>query len=399
MLVYLAWLLLWPAAAAAAANCTFYPGRDYADPAGPVLNATSAQQCCDLCLKSDECAVSVFAAPSAVAGAGVGKCYTKTSGKIPIEKGPAARVVGCATPSSEVSDKFYDCRFRQLAMAFTEEVVLGSWPSASRAADARAAVANGLRMSQCPAARAEPAAEGDEDEKEARSRRLAAAPPHVLLHQQAAGAIRLFMAADGDDSAAGTAEAPLLSISGAQARIRKLHPTVATRPAITVVLRKGDYYMPGGATFAGADSGSSAAAPIVYAAELDPTTGQPTEVTIHGGLLLSNLSWSRGRRPLHLPQGAGGGGGNVWQTRLPPSVGVDSQDQLYLGGRPLVRARIPNGRCGPGPLHVLDGHAPPQNDSRRPAPVAPSPPLRILKGVASSRLAHAGRGCPSTGSI
>lgn len=324
-------LALWAAVCLAAGRadgggCTFHAGRDYADPAGPVLNATSAAQCCALCLATPTCAVAVFAKPSSTAGASEGRCYTKISAKAPVEKGATAQIVGCVTGRAAVTDKYYDCRFRKLALDFTSSVVLASW-SPRRAAEARAAVENGLRIEQCD----------DSDNDESVPRQEPVPPRRGEEEPQRAATEELFVATDGDDTAAGTAEAPLRSIAGAQARIRARHPSVAARPAIRVTLRQGDYYLnSSGIAFGAADSGSAAETPIVYAAEPSAGgNGEAATVTLHGGSLLSafGLHWA----PSSKVKGA-------FAATLPAGIVVDNQDQLYLGGQPLVRARIPNGR-------------------------------------------------------
>ena len=335
-------LLLGPlglAAPAAAAGCEFRPGVDYADPAGPVLNATSAAECCSLCLALPECVTAVFAGGATKAGAGTGRCYTKTGGKSPVDKGPAAGIVGCVTARAAVTDRFYDCRFRRLALEFANDVVLSSWASPTRVAEAKRAIANGLRIDQCPAERNT-------------LETPPPPPPPPPQQQRTPHQLEIFIAPNGDDSAAGTAAAPLRSIAGAQAHIRAAHPTVSARPPIRVTLRSGDYYVPPrhgppgaqsprAATFGAADSGSAAHAPITYAADLD-AADQPVDVTLHGGVLLSahKLPWSASSKV-----------SGAWETTLPAGIEVDSQDQLYLGGEPLVRARLPNGR----PWLPLDG--------------------------------------------
>ena len=346
MMALLRLSLLLPLAASGSSdsrqNCSFIAGRDYSDPAGPVLNATSASHCCKLCLDDlHGCAVAVFAPPASTAGVGVGKCYTKTSAKSPIDKGHASNIVGCVTSRSEVTDKFYDCRFRKLALEFVRTKVVGGWASAAMTAEAIAAVANGLRIDQCVGS---DGGEGSTTEAEAEPAPLPRSAPQRP-------AVEVFISPDGDDAAAGTVAAPLRSIGGAQAHIRKAYPTVSSRPAILVTLREGDYYTPArsgppgalnsprAATFAVEDSGSSAEHPIVYAAELDPATSQPVAATLHGGIQL-DLTW-----------GPAAGARGAMRATLPAGVEIDSQDQLFRAGQPLVRARIPNGR----PWLPLDG--------------------------------------------
>jgi hypothetical protein len=439
---------------AGARKCEFAVGRDYADPAGPVFNATSAAVCCQQCFATPQCVVAVFApsdsqAPQPCAAgpqpcveqaAEMGRCYTKTSAKVPVEKGASSRVVSCVTPRSQITDKFYDCPFRQLALEMTKRSVLAGWTNPARVAEAVAAVSNGLRIEQCAG---EAAASGTE-----------APPPPVIRSRQrgparalgAAAAHELWVAPNGDDSAPGSAAQPLRTIGGAQAHIRRAYPDVASRPAISVWLRRGDYFSSGprrgplrgvsvsflllhrcsrldivlgglrvvrpvtrhgggmqgsqqryggglaAAVFTAQDSGSSAEAPIAYAAEIDPATGHPVDVTLHGGIALPHLNWTHWVA----------GGVAAWRASLPSGIDIDSQDQLYFGGTPLVRARIPNGR----PWLPLDGFnltagnatatitkplpniprvlqscgppAPPRKPTPHPGPALPSPPRPAL---------------------
>lgn len=75
------------------AACNPTPGRDFTDPAGPVLAAATAAECCALCRASAGCAAAVFAPNPHGAE---GRCYTKTSAKHPVDKGPGSTIVGFA---------------------------------------------------------------------------------------------------------------------------------------------------------------------------------------------------------------------------------------------------------------------------------------------------------------
>ena len=66
--------------AALGGGCEYKVGRDYSDAAGPVLNASSPQDCCSQCLKRPECIVAVFGNWSG------GQCYTKLDKKHPVDK-------------------------------------------------------------------------------------------------------------------------------------------------------------------------------------------------------------------------------------------------------------------------------------------------------------------------
>ena len=351
-------------ASAAVAGCEFKTGRDYSDPAGPVLNASSPEDCCSQCLKRPACVAAVFGNWSG------GQCYTKLDAKHPIERGAGAGIVGCVTGRAAIKDKFYDCPFRHLALNFTRTAILSQWTSPTRIAEALAAVSNGLRIDQCPdnLYSQEAASSDDEEDPNVNKRSSpahASATRNKKVRRAAASArIQLFVSPTGDDSASGTRQDPLQTIKGAQSVIRSRWPTVAKRPAIRVILTRGDYFLPRRApttsksqhtasvsprhaTFTSADSGSFSTSPITYTADIDPVTGEPVNAVLHGGMLLSGegpagrLEWRR----------ASEAGGKAFRAEIPETISINPQDQLFLGDIMLVRARIPNGR----PWLAMDG--------------------------------------------
>ena len=102
-----------------APGCSFVPDRDYSDPAGPVLNSSTPQECCQKCLALPSCFTAVFARQT---------CYTKLGSSQPYAK-PNQGVVSCVTNRTmpkppPIKDTYYDCRFRQLALDYADEVVL-----------------------------------------------------------------------------------------------------------------------------------------------------------------------------------------------------------------------------------------------------------------------------------
>jgi hypothetical protein len=265
-------------------------------------------------------------------------------------------VVGCCSGESEAPkveghQGGYDCLMRSLALSYTEDIVLGArggWNAASpHRKRALALVAHGLRIEQCNATAA---ARASGSVPSAGSSSPGQQPS---LDQPA---ITLYVATTGDDHAAGTAQAPLATVAGAQAKIRALYATVCTRPAISVLIQPGEYFYGAAdpsrhlntatqysktalASFGAQDSGASPQAPIVYAAA-QPTAATP--VSFIGGLPLKNLSWA--------PAGSSFPAG-AFKATLPAGFSIDVQDQLFLNRIPLVRARTPNGK----PWIPLDG--------------------------------------------
>ena len=243
---------------------------------------------------------------------------------------PAAALVGAlaaasSTPGGPI-EPYYDCQLREIAKAYTNEVVLGGWSSPRRRAAGLALVTEGLKtVADCPAV----------DSSGAQSPTAQSAEPLAR-----AGVI-VYVSTTGSDSAAGTAGSPLRTVSGAQAWIRAKFPTVSARPAITVSVAPGDYFFgaaPAGhvhnstrysgyslARFSALDSGSSAEKPITF------TSSGPTPARFVGGLPLANLSWAPAT-----------GMAGVFSTTVPGDVEFDVQDQLFLFGaseHPLIRGR------------------------------------------------------------
>lgn len=246
----------------------------------------------------------------------------------------------------------YDCLMRQLALSYTQDVVLsqrsGWLPASFHRKRALSLVAQGLRIKQCnetlvhqPEATIGSSAHGHQGEAITADKDV----------------VTLYVATTGHDSAAGSAQDPLKTVSGAQAKIRSLYPSVATRPAIRVLVQPGDYfYGAAGADhlsrgtqysnssmvrFSHLDSGASPAKAITYAAA-HPDADAPTAFI--GGVPLSGLSWA-------LVAPGSGYPTNAWRTTVPGVVSFDVQDQLFLQRVPLVRARTPNGK----PWIPLDG--------------------------------------------
>eukprot|EP00756_Hemistasia_phaeocysticola_P061759 Hpha_TRINITY_DN5172_c0_g1::TRINITY_DN5172_c0_g1_i1::g.193094::m.193094 len=239
----------------------------------------------------------------------------------------------------------YDCPMRGIAADYARDVVLAPWPL-ERAAAVAELVAGGLRVDECPPAE------------------RVASPAKGGGRAAAAGAVEIFVSPGGDDAANGTLEAPLRTPTGARQLIRSRYPDVAKRPGITVRFLEGDYFFglagpshleesTGPSTtsllrLTDVDSGSSADTPVTYAAGLR-VDGTPERVRFVGGANLSGLVWE----PASTSSGQPAFPPGVMKTTLPPGVSIDAQDQLYMrDGRPLVRARTPNGR----PWMPLDGY-------------------------------------------
>ncbi len=86
----------------------------------------------------------------------------------------------------------------------------------------------------------------------------------VEIPERPAPGALLYVAPDGDDSAAGTAEAPLASLAGARDAIRELRAANGLPDGgVEVRATDGEYYLDEGLVFTDADSGTPEA-PIVY---------------------------------------------------------------------------------------------------------------------------------------
>ncbi|MHB1305647.1 MAG: right-handed parallel beta-helix repeat-containing protein [Limisphaerales bacterium] len=135
-----------------------------------------------------------------------------------------------------------------------------------------------------------------------------------------------FIAPDGDDSGAGSADHPFATFHRAQAAVRAeraAHP----EQGVTVTFRAGHYELDRPVEFAVEDSGASAGQPVRYRAE------PGAEVVISGGRRITG--WQPD------PQRPG-----RWRTRVAePKAGDDLAwrfEQLWVNEQRAVRARTPN---------------------------------------------------------
>jgi hypothetical protein len=135
----------------------------------------------------------------------------------------------------------------------------------------------------------------------------------------------LYVSPAGSDASGDGSEAkPFATLQKAQAAVRRT--PVASRPATTVYLRAGTYYLGETLAFGPEDSGASAAAPVVWSA-------YPGEnVTVSGGVPLATaakpLSWSSGGAPL---------------TATLPAGAPLNFTTLFVDNERAIWARYPNG--------------------------------------------------------
>jgi len=142
----------------------------------------------------------------------------------------------------------------------------------------------------------------------------------ALMAAPGARALTLHVAPDGDDAAAGTADAPLASLHGARDRIREIKLTDPPEP-VTVVIADGRYRLRRPFTLTPEDSGTEAA-PVVYEA------AEGARPVFSGGTRI--VGWQEAE-------------GGLWTARV---AGVAEGDryfrQLFVNGERRQRARIPN---------------------------------------------------------
>ena len=127
-------------------------------------------------------------------------------------------------------------------------------------------------------------------------------------------AITLHVSPSGNDSASGTAAAPLLTPEGARDQARRF----AGREPVEIIFADGTYHLPRTWALNATDSGT-AAAPIVYRAARE------------GGAVLS------GGTPLRLDWTPWRDG--IWRARVEPGLELD---QLFIDGRARRMARFPD---------------------------------------------------------
>ncbi len=150
--------------------------------------------------------------------------------------------------------------------------------------------------------------------------------------------VKLYVAPDGSDSAAGTIDAPFATITGARDAVRQLKQQGAKQD-ITVLLRGGTYYIDETIVFGVADSGADGHT-VAYAA-------YPNEEPIISSARAIG-GWEKlTKAPRGLPKAAKG---KVWVADMPETKGGNWRFlTLYDGEEALPRARsngfIPTGVC------------------------------------------------------
>ena len=133
----------------------------------------------------------------------------------------------------------------------------------------------------------------------------------------ATASIELYVSPTGDDSNPGTKAEPFATVSRARDVVRTL-PELKQVP-ISVILRRGVYYLPKTLVFTAADSGGPDAV-----VEYRSAPGE--EVVISGGFQIQDLKWEFFRN-------------GIMQAKVPEDF---STDQLFVNGERKPMARYPN---------------------------------------------------------
>ena len=145
----------------------------------------------------------------------------------------------------------------------------------------------------------------------------------VLLAADAARAVELFIATDGDDDNPGTEAQPFATIQAAQGAARAWIAAGLTEP-LEVIFRAGTYFLEQPLELRPEDSGS-AAFPVTWRAAANET------VVLSGGKAITNTWVDGGSGVWHVDLSGVGLGENDWNFR-----------QLFVEGSRSPRARFPN---------------------------------------------------------
>ncbi len=138
--------------------------------------------------------------------------------------------------------------------------------------------------------------------------------------------IQLWVAPGGSDANPGSKERPLASLAGAREAVRALRRDGELPGPVTVLVRRGTYYLPEPLLLGPEDSGTEQA-PVTWRAA-------PGEaVTLSGGRIVEGGTWKM----------AEGGEGKIWVAHL-EEVAAGKWDfrQLFVNGKRQIRARYPN---------------------------------------------------------
>lgn len=170
--------------------------------------------------------------------------------------------------------------------------------------------------------------------------------------------IVLYVAPDGDDTAAGTEKAPLATLAGAREKVRTLLP--AAEEPVTVLFREGDYIMTEGVTFGEDDSGTGEC-PVTYKAFPGETVRfiggvkvDPSLITKAEGEIADRVKDEAARNALL--QADVSSLVDVYPELYAYGKEADDAEhpvEIYLGETPIVPARWPN-RGGDYDYNYLD---------------------------------------------
>ena len=135
-----------------------------------------------------------------------------------------------------------------------------------------------------------------------------------------AGQQRIYIAPNGNDRFAGTANSPLVSLNAARDRVRLLHQQ-GSSDSIVVIVRDGQYQLAAPIVLEPQDSGTEQA-PVIYRAD------EGARPVFSGGQEITGFADT---------------GQGVWKTMVPAvKAGEWYFEQLYVNGKRANRARSPN---------------------------------------------------------
>jgi hypothetical protein len=165
-------------------------------------------------------------------------------------------------------------------------------------------------------------------------------PTRDTVIESLGGSSEIFVSSStgSDEAGDGSEDKPFQTITKAQQLARTKQTGNGT--GIVVWLREGTYYQEGTLAFTTEDSGSSAAAPTIYA-------GYPGEnAVVSGGMEInaSDLEWEQVTLPGGSVEAGREGAAVVYRAKLPPSTKSAPLEftGLFWNGSRLTRARYPN---------------------------------------------------------
>jgi hypothetical protein len=322
------------------------PGHNSSDGQMEPLGKTATwQKCEDLCANDTKCISFDYHGP-------VGRnwdrwCYKRINYQFPVIKEAKTRVCGwkngpapgppapspgpgpgpAPTPSPDAFISRFSCAMRKLALSYAQAATINSTDVPSGAKANLSSVFDSLALQDCNATRPLTASSP--------ARNTAADGTNTGASSGALATYWVSVVSGSDANSGASKDQAWKTIQKAVAAIDSHPGGPASRPATTVNILPGTYFLEKPLHLSASTSGASPSAPVTFQAW--PGKGAAEEVVISGGRdLTADLQWKPVVHPVTKTK--------VLAASVPPALLQIPFDSLFVNDRRQIRARYPNGR-------------------------------------------------------